>query len=139
MSEDYPIGSIFLIDDNTIDQKLYKRIIDRSGMVGAFTGFLSAEEALEHLRRSDHPAADAILLDINMPRMDGFEFLEAATAELGDQFAKMVVMMLTTSIDPRDEERARQYSVVKDYCNKPLTLEYLKTLAEILKKEKAAA
>ena len=126
------IPSLMLIDDSEFDQRLCKRLIDRSGLVREFKSFLSAEDALQHLKHSDLPAVDAILLDINMPRMDGFEFLETAIEELGDKFARVVVMMLTTSLDPRDQDRARQFSVVKDYCNKPIAPEYLVKLAAAL-------
>lgn len=119
-----------LIDDNQVDQLLSERLINRSGLVQNFLSFLSAEEALEYIRSSEQPAADAILLDINMPRMDGFEFLEAATQELGDRFARIVVMMLTTSLDPKDREKARAYAVVKDYINKPLMMEYVEKIAK---------
>ena len=111
---------------------LCRRLVKRSGLVDNVIGFLSAEDALEYLRSQTLPAADAILLDINMPKMDGFEFLDAATRELGARFARIVIMMLTTSLNPYDQERARQYSVVKDYCNKPLLLEYLERLADEL-------
>ncbi|MEL7164885.1 MAG: response regulator [Pseudomonadota bacterium] len=130
------IGSIMLIDDNTIDQRLCQRLIERSGLVGRFVGFLSAEDALDHLKQPDCPAIDAILLDVNMPRMDGFEFLEAATADLGERFANMIVMMLTTSLDPRDQKRAQEFAVVKDYCNKPLLSEYLERLPDLLAKHR---
>ncbi|MDF9301593.1 response regulator [Tritonibacter mobilis] len=133
MSTSSPIGSIMLIDDNEIDHHMCKRVVERSGLVGEFIQFLSAEEALDHLRQAgDRPVVDAILLDVNMPRMDGFEFLETATAELGEHFARVVVMMLTTSLNPRDKERAAQFAVVKDYSSKPLLIEYLQRLAEIL-------
>ena len=139
MSDGYPIGSVMLIDDSEIDQMISKRLIERSGMVGQFIGFLSAEAALEHLKNTDLPAVDAILLDVKMPRMDGWEFLEAATSELGESFARIVVMMLTTSLDPRDQERAQQFSVVKDYCNKPLLQDYLERLAVILNEDAPGA
>ena len=131
------IGTLMIIDDNEVDQKLCRRLVDRSGLVDTVLGFLSAEDALDYMRKQTLPAADAILLDINMPKMDGFEFLEAATTELGERFARVVIMMLTTSLNPSDRERARQYAVVKDYCNKPLLMEYLSRLAKQLHKEQS--
>lgn len=131
-----PIGVVMIIDDNAVDQELYGRLIKRSGLVATVLSFLSAEDALAHLVARADPAPDAILLDINMPRMDGFDFLEAAVASLGDQFAAVVIMMLTTSLDPRDVERAKRYSVVKDYCDKPLTMAHLERLAALLAQER---
>ena len=130
------IGTLMIIDDNEVDQKLCRRLVKRSGLVENVLGFLSAEDALGYLRSQTLPAADAILLDINMPKMDGFEFLDTATRELGERFARVVIMMLTTSLNPYDQERARQCPVVKDYCNKPLLLEYLERLAAELNQEK---
>jgi len=132
MSKTHPIGTILLIDDNAIDQRLCQRLIERSGLVGRFIGFLSAEEALTAFKENRLSDIDAILLDVNMPRMNGFDFLEAATRDLDASFARLVVMMLTTSLDPADQARARQFPVVKDYCSKPLTIDYLQTLAQRL-------
>ena len=137
MTETAPrIETLMIIDDNEVDQKLCRRLVDRSGLVDNVIGFLCAQDALDYLRNQTLPAADAILLDINMPKMDGFEFLEIATKELGERFARVVIMMLTTSLNPTDRERARQFSVVKDYCNKPLLLEYLTRLSKELAEEK---
>jgi len=125
------IGSIMLIDDNKIDQMMYDRIIKRSGVVETTMPFFLATDALEYLKSDGAKMPDLILLDINMPRMDGFEFLEAAVAAFGDGFAPVVVM-LTTSLDPKDEARAGQFSVVRDYLNKPLTDEHLAHLMTLV-------
>ncbi|MEO0913123.1 MAG: response regulator [Pseudomonadota bacterium] len=132
MSEMGKINRLMLIDDNAIDQKMYQRIIARSGRVDEVVTCLSAMEALEYLADPKHPRIDVILLDINMPRVDGFQFLEEATARFGNDFAKLVVVMLTTSLDPRDAERARSFPVVRDFLNKPLTAEHLDQIARYL-------
>ena len=132
MTKTFPIQTLMLIDDNEVDQMLCERLALRSGLVGNFIGHLSAEDALDSIRSQPMPVADVILLDVNMPRMDGFEFLDIATRELGDQFARMVVIMLTTSLDPLDQERAGQFAVVKDYCNKPLLTQHLERIAALL-------
>ncbi len=67
-----------------------------------------------------------------MPRMNGFEFLDAAVSELGEGFAKVVVAMLTTSLNPKDQKRAFEFDVVKDIINKPLTIENVQKVASLL-------
>ena len=121
-----------LIDDELMDQRMYQRVIDRSGIVENQIPFQYADEALAYLKREDRDEIDVILLDINMPRMDGFEFLEAATAELGPAFAKAVIVMLTTSLNPKDYERAQKFEVVREFINKPLTIEHLRNIANLV-------
>lgn len=125
------IGTLMMIDDNAIDQMLYKRIVKRSGVAEKVISFNLAEDALAHLQANLDNLPDMILLDINMPRMDGFEFLEAANRAFGAQFS-VVVVMLTTSLDPLDMERARSFDVVKRYIDKPLTVEQLNDLRTLV-------
>ncbi len=129
------IPHLMLIDDNEDDQMFYRRIINRSGLVETFCPFFMAEDALTFLRQEGPPPIDAILLDINMPGMDGFQFLDAATQEFGDNFAKIAVIMLTTSILEKDKRRASQYAIIKDYINKPLEQEHLEKIDRMLSGE----
>lgn len=126
------IGCLLSIDDSEFDQMLNERIVSRSGLVDDFVPFLDARDALDFLRQSDRKNVDAILLDINMPVMDGFQFLDAATAEFGEKFAGIVVLMLTTSLFPSDMKRAQSYRAVRDYFNKPLSKELLERIVEHL-------
>ncbi|QHQ37126.1 response regulator [Algicella marina] len=135
MSATEKINRLMLIDDNAIDQKMYQRIIARSGRVEEVVTCLSAMEALDYLDDPQHPKIDVILLDINMPRVNGFQFLEEATVRFGTAFTRLVVVMLTTSLDPRDAERARSYSVVRDFLNKPLSTEHLDQIARYLEED----
>ena len=127
-----PVKLAWLIDDSEIDLRHYARVIDRSGLVEEVTTFTFADEALAHLKANPGLEVDLIFLDINIPRMNGFEFLEAATAELGAGFAKVVVAMLTTSLNPRDREEAARFDVVKDFINKPLTVEHVENAVKHL-------
>lgn len=129
-SETLPkIRSLMVVDDIEDDLFFYERIVKRSGIVENYIAFDSAEKALAHLRAAEPGSVDVILLDINMPRMNGFEFLDAASAELGEKFVNVVVFMLTSSLAARDMERAKQYSVVRDYFSKPLTVDQLRMIA----------
>ena len=132
MTEARMIGTVMIVDDEELDQKLYRRVLERSGRVGRVIGFTYPDQALEYFEQPDHPTIDVLFLDINMPRMSGFEFLEAAIEKYGNDFAKMIVVMLTTSLDPADEERAKKFFVVKDYINKPLLREHVKHVCSLL-------
>ncbi|WP_246253315.1 response regulator [Sulfitobacter maritimus] len=121
------------VDDEKVDQMLYRRILERSDLVDRVIGFRMAQDALAYLRLADRDPVDVILLDVNMPQMNGFEFLEHAVAELGDDFVNGVVIMLTTSLNPEDRARALQFDVVRDCLDKPLRRENLSAIAEMLK------
>ena len=121
-----------MIDDEEIDQKTYSRVLKRSGLVEDFIMFTYAEDALQFLRDNPSTQIDVIFLDINMPRMNGFEFLEEACRSFGVQFARMVVVMLTTSIDPMDRQRARENPLVQEFFDKPLTTKHVQQVVDIL-------
>lgn len=124
-----PIQRLLLVDDNNADIVLCRIAIERSGLVQELETFAYAEDALDRLRQNTDDKVDAILLDINMPRMNGFEFLETAMAEFGDRFAGVTVAILTTSLAPMDVQTAGRFDNVKHYFDKPLTLEQLRRLS----------
>ena len=129
---EHRLGTVMLIDDEEIDQKTYQRVLNRSGKANEVLIFTYATDALAYLKETPDKTIDVIFLDINMPRMNGFEFLEAATEELGEAFARMVIVMLTTSIDPSDRKRAEDNPLVRDFLDKPLTIEHVNHVAAIL-------
>lgn len=129
---DTPIELLMLIDDSTFDQMIYRRIAEKSGLVDKLLQYIDATEALAYLADLENPRPSLILLDINMPQMDGFEFLEAVTETVGTELCPIVVM-LTTSLNPRDEERAKRHELVQDFLNKPLTHDQLRALSHLVK------
>lgn len=126
------IPRLAIIDDAEFDQMLYARLIERSGLVGELLSFFSAEAALEHFEAPAAAPVDAILLDVNMPGMSGFEFLEYVTANRLSQYTDIVIVMLTTSLNPADVSRAEQFALVKDYINKPLDAHHLDRICALL-------
>ncbi len=128
------IGLAILVDDEKFDQMVYQRVMKRSGFVREIMTFSHAEKALEFLKQDNRPTVDAVFLDINMPRMNGFEFLDIATTEIGEDFAKMVIVMLTTSMNPQDYDRAMAFSVVRKFIYKPLTQDDVRDVAGLIHK-----
>ncbi len=118
------LGTVMIIDDEEIDQRQYKRILQRSGLVEQVLQFSYADEALAWLLENRDRKIDLIFLDINMPRMNGFDFLRRASNEL-PMLQAAVVVMLTTSLNPADREQAEQYPMVKGFFSKPLTMDLL--------------
>lgn len=124
------LNTILLVDDNKADNFFHKIILQKAGFSGNVLEFFYAEQALDFLK-ANTTEVELILLDINMPRMNGFEFLEAYDQLSTNQKAKAVVIMLTTSLNPADKSRAVNFSDVKGFFNKPLTLENVKVLIEM--------
>ena len=94
---------------------------------------MNGKEAVDFLMTNpdfQHEKPSLILLDINMPIMDGFEFLEEYSKLDSNLKASTVVVMLTTSLHPRDLERADTFPDLKAYINKPLTKEEIVIIAD---------
>ncbi|MEM7033473.1 MAG: response regulator [Chloroflexota bacterium] len=125
-----PLQKIMLIDDNQADNVYHKLIIEEAGVASNVISFEYAEDALAHLSHGDVSDVQLIFLDINMPRMNGFEFLSAYADLTKEQQADVVVMMLTTSLNPKDEVRALAYNEVIGFRNKPLTVGMLNEIIE---------
>ena len=134
MTELPVMKTVMTIDDETIDQMIYKRVLKRSGIVENVIDFHLAEDALAYFRSDGYERPDIVFLDIHMPRMNGFEFLDQAIAEFGDEFANCVIIMLTTSLDPQDRERAKHYPMDRDFLSKPLTIDNVQSAVQFLPK-----
>lgn len=134
-SSNYPYPVVMLVDDNDIDNFINQKMIEGcsfSGQILIHTSSKSALEFLKNLERSEEKLRndlipDLIFLDINMPIMDGFQFVEAF-GELPGEFHRTRIVMLSTSINPSDIERAEANQHVLRFINKPLTKEHLDEL-----------
>lgn len=111
---------VMMVDDNDNDLLFTRLMLQRSGGEYDVLAFERAEHALRHLSETPDHGVSLILLDINMPVMDGFAFLAAFEALPEAQRAGVGVLMLTSSSDPADKARADRFACVKGYLTKPL-------------------
>jgi len=117
---------IMLIDDNKLDNFFHKRVITKYDESLDVIEMLSANQALAYLKDdSTEKYPDIIFLDINMPGMNGWEFLEEYKNLPEEMRGSMVVVMLTTSENPTERERAYKHALLVDFISKPLSLEIL--------------
>jgi CheY-like chemotaxis protein len=115
------IERIMLVDDNEADNVYHELVLRAAGFQGELWIHETGESALEQLRGDRMPTPCLILLDINMPGMNGFEFA-AAAAPLLQRHPALIVVMLTSSSSPEDRSRATGMEQISSYLIKPLTV-----------------
>jgi CheY-like chemotaxis protein len=118
------LSCILLIDDDYDDNVFHKIIIQKMDIAETIDEANDGVEALEHLKARSAPP-ELIFLDINMPRMNGWEFLERYKDMPAKQKAKTVIMMLSTSANPDEIKKAQQIEEVSGFKTKPLSKEML--------------
>lgn len=127
------LNCILLIDDDESTNFLHEIIINQADISNNVIARQSGSSALEYLQQKmngEYPQPDLIFLDINMPGMNGWEFLDEYKQLEKAQQGKFVVVMLTTSLHPEDQARAKGMSEINDFMNKPLTVEMLHGVME---------
>lgn len=118
---------MILVDDDAVVLFLHKMLLERSSLPSPSGVFKNGKEALDFIsRKKSFTIPCLVLLDINMPIMNGWEFLEAVQKE---QFQdKIYVAMVTSSINSHDANNALKYPQVIEYIEKPLRKEAFESL-----------
>jgi len=127
------LDKVLLIDDSDADNFIHQRVIKKADITNNIIVKKSGQEALDYLstllENELYPVPNLVFLDINMPGMNGWEFLAHYEKLPLNQKAEIIVCMLTTSISETDKKKAETLPQIKSYQHKPLTQE---SLAEVL-------
>ena len=120
---------LFVIDDDDINDFILKRQIKVNNLPLDYKSSNSAESALEYLKKipiDEYPSA--IFLDIHMPLMNGFEFLEIYEKDLYSDHVDTELYMVSSSLRESEINKSKSYKCVKDFISKPVDVEVLKKL-----------
>lgn len=113
-----------VVDDDPVILFLMKKLIEHSGFDGGTAYYERARAALEELENSYSPENRyVIFLDINMPEMNGWQFLDKLTLFASPENTD--VFIITSSTDAADKSKANRFSHVKKFLTKPVKLEHL--------------
>ena len=120
---------VMLVDDNPLDNLINSQLIGSAGFALKINKHENAKDTLEFLRNaSDDELPELIFLDIIMPGMDGFQFLDEFEKLNENVLKKCKIILLSTSDSFKDLNRANKNRLVKKFLNKPLTLEMLSAI-----------
>jgi CheY-like chemotaxis protein len=126
---------VLLVDDDDSTNFLHKKILKNADIAENVVIALNGKEAIDYLSgKNKEPGTpclqpELILLDINMPLMDGWEFLNAYK-NLNNQIDKVIIVMLTTSLNPDDKVRATAIPEISGFQTKPLSIDMINGIVE---------
>lgn len=132
MNEDSKPVSILLVDDDEINNfisiKLIKKAVENTEISSCLNGRFAIEELVDLQKEDPGKLPDYILLDINMPVMNGWEFLEEYKRLNIDPQGKSQIYVISSSVFSNDINKARSYPLVKNFISKPLSVEKIREM-----------
>jgi CheY-like chemotaxis protein len=122
---------MWIIDDDVIYQKIINKLIQKTEVISSHTSFTNGNEAIHALKntiKEKNLLPDIILLDINMPVMDGWEFMEEIKMIKTEIDKRIIIYMVSSSIAPEDKNKSKTFTDIFDYISKPLSVDDLMTI-----------
>lgn len=130
-----PKLNILLVDDDSIYLYITKKMLASTGLAGDVAIATNGQEALQYIRdvvRCAGTLPDVILLDLNMPVMDGWQFLKEYEALKTSLLKHINIFVVSSSSDTVDINRTNQYNTIKGYLVKPVLREqYVRVLTSV--------
>lgn len=130
------LDTILFVDDDPITLMLCKKVISKAAFSNQIITAQNGEEAINLFRNlmddSEKTVPELIFLDLNMPIMGGWEFLEEFNKSTFKQFHNIKVIVLSSTIDPEDLEKIKEFPMVMDFLPKPISLSMLNKVTEAL-------
>jgi CheY-like chemotaxis protein len=118
-------GSIWVVDDDAIYQTIIKKIIKKSDFFTTIDSFNNGNLAITSLKNSIEQKKvlpDVILLDINMPQMNGWEFMNELSLIKSQLNKEIAIYIVSSSIAKEDKEKSKTYSNISGYLSKPVVM-----------------
>lgn len=131
--------SVLLVDDDEINNfisiKLIKKAILSTDITACLNGKFAIDQLVAIQQKNPHDLPDYILLDINMPIMNGWEFLDEYKRLNIDPLKKTKIYIISSSVFSNDISKAKSYPLVQDFISKPLNVERIKEIFGVEKGE----
>lgn len=127
------MSKVFIIDDDPIHQRIAQIMITKHKIFDEFVSYLEAGKALEFLegnQQESESLPDVILLDLNMPVVDGWQFLESYDAFRSKLQKDIKIYIVSSSVDEKDISRSQSYASVRGFISKPLSPDILRKTME---------
>lgn len=135
-NEQYDLDTVMLVDDDELATYIGKKIIERTGLVNEIKIFDNGLKAINFLKdhiNNPESLPQLILLDINMPIMDGWGFLEEFMKIKHQLKKKIIIYILSSSVNPDDFNRVTRINEVSDFIIKPITKSVFEKIVNDLK------
>lgn len=131
------LTSLFIVDDDPITVKICEMVIINTKFAKQVTHFANGQKCINYFanyfekkdnNKQDIITPELILLDLNMPVLDGWGFLEHYMRKYANRLPETKIAILTSSINPQDFMKAQQYNVIIDFIYKPLLTDIVENL-----------
>ncbi len=124
---------VFIIDDDPIHQRIAQIMISKHNLFDEYFSYTEAQKALDFLqenKKNEEILPDVILLDLNMPVLDGWDFLETFETLIKEFKKNIRVFIVSSSVDEKDLLRSKLYASVKGFISKPLSPDIIRSIID---------